>query len=103
MGSYYQILYYKGKICMKNSVKQTLMTKLSYRTARVAVLGLGYVGLPLVVAFGEAGFVVTGIDPDKNKVDTVNRRESHIQDISSEQVACLVDAGKLKATTDFSA
>jgi UDP-N-acetyl-D-glucosamine dehydrogenase len=83
--------------------QEILQNKLIDRTARVAVLGLGYVGLPLVVAFGEAGFVVTGIDPDKKKVDTINRRESHIQDVSSEQVACLVDAGKLKATTDFSA
>jgi UDP-N-acetyl-D-mannosaminuronate dehydrogenase len=51
---------------MNDSVKQSLMTKLSYRTASVAVLGLGYVGLPLAVAFAEAGFVVTGIDPDKS-------------------------------------
>jgi UDP-N-acetyl-D-glucosamine dehydrogenase len=86
---------------MNNSIQQTLMTKLSYRTASVAVLGLGYVGLPLVVAFAEAGFVVTGIDPDKRKVDTVNRGESHIQDIPTEQIARLVAEGKIKATTDF--
>ena len=86
---------------MNNSVRQTLMTKLSYRTASVAVLGLGYVGLPLVVAFAEAGFVVTGIDPDRRKVDTVNRGESHIQDIPTEQIARLVAEGKIKATTDF--
>jgi UDP-N-acetyl-D-glucosamine dehydrogenase len=87
---------------MNNSVKQTLMTKLSYRTASVAVLGLGYVGLPLVVAFAEAGFVVTGIDPDKRKVDMVNRGESHIQDVPSDQIARLVAEGKVTATTDFS-
>ncbi len=87
---------------MNNSVKQTLMTKLSYRTASVAVLGLGYVGLPLVVAFAEAGFVVTGIDPDKRKVDTINRGESHIKDVPSEQVARLLAEGKISATTDFS-
>jgi UDP-N-acetyl-D-glucosamine dehydrogenase len=102
MGSFYQILLYKGKIYMNNSVKQTLMTKLSYRTASVAVLGLGYVGLPLVVAFAEAGFAVTGIDPDKRKVDTINRGESHIQDVPSEQIARLSAEGKITATTDFS-
>ncbi len=88
---------------MNNSVKQTLMTKLSYRTASVAVLGLGYVGLPLVVAFAEAGFVVTGIDPDKRKVDTINRGESHIKDVPTEQIARLLAEGKITATTDFSA
>ena len=88
---------------MNNSVKQTLMTKLSYRTASVAVLGLGYVGLPLAVAFAEAGFEVTGIDPDRRKVDTINRGESYIQDVSSEQVARLVAEKKISATTDFSA
>jgi UDP-N-acetyl-D-glucosamine dehydrogenase len=87
---------------MDDSVKQTLLTKLSYRTASVAVLGLGYVGLPLVIAFAEAGFVVTGIDPDKHKVDTINRGESHIQDVPSEQVARLLAEGKISATTDFS-
>jgi UDP-N-acetyl-D-glucosamine dehydrogenase len=103
MVPFYQILLYEGKKCMNNSVKQTLMTKLSYRTASVAVLGLGYVGLPLVVAFAEAGFVVTGIDPDKRKVDTINRSESHIRDVPTEQVARLVAEGKITATTDFSA
>ena len=88
---------------MNNPVKQTLMTKLSYRTASVAVLGLGYVGLPLAVAFAEAGFVVTGIDPDRRKVDTINRGESYIQDVPSEQVARLVAEKKISATTDFSA
>jgi UDP-N-acetyl-D-glucosamine dehydrogenase len=85
------------------TIKQQLLEQLNQRTARVAVLGLGYVGLPLAVVFAEAGFVVTGIDPDKRKVDTVCRGESHIQDVPSEQVARLVSAGKLKATTDFAA
>jgi UDP-N-acetyl-D-glucosamine dehydrogenase len=79
-----------------------LIQKLEKKQARVSVLGLGYVGLPLAVVFAEAGFTVTGIDPDQRKVDTICRGESHIQDISSEQVARLVSAGKLRATTDFS-
>ena len=86
-----------------NSIKENLLNKIHQRTARVAVLGLGYVGLPLAVVFAEAGFTVTGIDPDKRKVETISRGESHIQDIPTEQVARLVAMGKLKATTDFSA
>lgn len=86
-----------------NSIKDNLLNQFHQHTARVAVLGLGYVGLPLAVVFAEAGFTVTGIDPDKRKVDTICRGESHIQDIPTEQVARLVAAGKLKATTDFSA
>jgi UDP-N-acetyl-D-glucosamine dehydrogenase len=83
--------------------KQTLINQFHDRTARVAILGLGYVGLPLAVVFAEAGFTVTGIDPDHRKVDTIRRGESHIQDVPGEQVARLVAAGKLKATADFSA
>jgi UDP-N-acetyl-D-glucosamine dehydrogenase len=80
-----------------------LIHKLQQRTAKVAILGLGYVGLPLAVIFAETGFTVTGIDTDRRKVDTVNRGESHIQDVPSELVKKLVDAGKLVATTDFTA
>ena len=81
----------------------TLLNKLQSRTARVAILGLGYVGLPLATVFAEAGFTVIGVDPDHRKVNTVNQGNSHIQDIPSEQVARLVKAGKLSATTDFAA
>ena len=87
---------------MSNTYQETLTNQLKDRSARVAILGLGYVGLPLAVVFAEAGFYVTGIDPDKRKVDCISRSESHIQDISSEQVARLVQSGRLKATTDFS-
>ena len=80
-----------------------LEVKIKNGSARVAILGLGYVGLPLAVVFAEAGFNVTGIDPDQNKVDTVNAGHSHIQDVSDEQVARLVSAGRLRATDQFSA
>ena len=83
-------------------MQETLLKNITNHTARVAILGLGYVGLPLAVIFAEAGFTVTGIDPDEAKVETVSRGESHIQDIPSDQVNRLVKAGKLKATTDFS-
>jgi UDP-N-acetyl-D-glucosamine dehydrogenase len=86
---------------MPNTNQQTLTSQLKDRSAKIAILGLGYVGLPLAVVFAEAGFHVTGIDPDKRKVDCIARSESHIQDVPSEQVARLVKSGKLKATTDF--
>jgi UDP-N-acetyl-D-glucosamine dehydrogenase len=87
---------------MTNSTKQFLLEQLQSRSARVAILGLGYVGLPLAVVFADAGFDVTGIDPDQSKVDSIRNGVSHIQDVPTEQVARLVAAGKLHATTDFS-
>jgi len=81
---------------------QLLIEKLEDKTARVMVLGLGYVGLPLAVVFAEAGFRVTGIDPVASKVDALNQGESYILDVSSEQVSKLVKSGHLRATTDFS-
>ncbi|MCP4427496.1 MAG: UDP-N-acetyl-D-glucosamine dehydrogenase, partial [Chloroflexi bacterium] len=80
-----------------------LLKLLENRTAKVAIMGLGYVGLPLAVVFAEAGFTVTGIDPDPRKIEAVQRGESYIQDVPTEQVARLVKAGKLHGTTDFSA
>ncbi|WP_328351425.1 nucleotide sugar dehydrogenase [Mycobacterium sp. NBC_00419] len=76
-----------------------LYKRLSDRTARTAVLGLGYVGLPLAVEFGHAGFAVVGIDADRQKCEAVNRGESYVQDVPSSEVAALVEAGKLCATT----
>jgi UDP-N-acetyl-D-glucosamine dehydrogenase len=82
--------------------KDALLKQIKDKTARIAILGLGYVGLPLAVVFGEAGFKVTGIDPDNRKVDSVNKGVSYIPDVKTEKLAELVSAGKLKATTDFS-
>jgi UDP-N-acetyl-D-glucosamine dehydrogenase len=87
---------------MKTS-QERLQEKFENRTARIAILGMGYVGLPLAVVFGKAGFEVIGIDPDERKIESLNNRQSYIGDVSTEDVAKLVDAGKLKATTDFSA
>lgn len=84
------------------SVKENLIQQLKEKKARVAILGLGYVGLPLAVVFGEAGFTVTGIDPDARKVEALNQKRSYIQDVPTEKVARLVQEGRLKAATDFS-
>lgn len=85
------------------SIKEELQTKLKNKTARVSVLGMGYVGLPLAVVFAEAGFNVTGIDPDRRKVESFERGVSYIQDVPSETLQRLKRAGKLSMTTDFGA
>jgi UDP-N-acetyl-D-glucosamine dehydrogenase len=83
------------------TTKTTLIKKLQDKTAEIAILGLGYVGLPLAVVFGEAGFKVTGVDPDARKIDSLNKGVSYIPDVKTEAVAKLVKSGYLKATMDF--
>ncbi|HSB66749.1 MAG TPA: NAD(P)-binding domain-containing protein, partial [Anaerolineales bacterium] len=85
-----------------NPVKDTLLKSLHDRTAKIGILGLGYVGLPLATAFGEAGFSVMGIDPDPRKINTLNNGESYIQDVPSEQIQRLMKGGRFSATNDFS-
>ena len=79
-----------------------LREKLAQRQARIGVIGLGYVGLPLAVEFAEAGFDVTGFDVDESKVVEINAGRSYILDVKSEDVAASVNAGRLRATTDMS-
>src|SRR6202162_857424 len=82
---------------------QALADRIRSRSARVGVVGLGYVGLPLAVEFAKAGFSVTGIDLQESKVARVNLGDSYIQDISSADLNGHVESGRLRATTDFSA
>ncbi len=84
------------------TIKTDLIKKLKDKSAKMAILGLGYVGLPLAVVFGEAGFKVTGVDPDKRKVDALAKGESYIPDVRTETVSRLVKEGRLTATADFS-
>jgi UDP-N-acetyl-D-glucosamine dehydrogenase len=89
---------------MSNQNWQEVLTqKIKDRSARVGVVGLGYVGLPLAVEFAKVGFHVTGIDLLASKVDQINAGVSYIQDIPTETLAPLVKSGHLKATTDFAA
>src|SRR5512146_2695571 len=88
---------------MTEPLKDLLLQKIKDRTAVVAILGLGYVGLPLAVVFAEAGYRVIGIDPVAEKVESINRGQSYVLDVPSEVVARLVQAQQLSATTDFSA
>lgn len=84
-------------------MKQVLLEKISTRTLHVAVIGLGYVGLPLAMTFAEAGFQVTGIDVDVQKVAQANQGESYIPDVPSSSLQKFIEAGQLRFTSDFSA
>ena len=84
------------------SAAQTLEEKIKSRTARVGIIGLGYVGLPLAMEFAKAGFPVTGIDIEQSKVAQLNRGESYVQDVAQDVLGTLVESRKFHATTDFS-
>jgi UDP-N-acetyl-D-glucosamine dehydrogenase len=77
------------------------LTLIENRTARIGVIGQGYVGLPLALVFEAAGFTVTGFDLDPRKVEAIRRGESYIKHIGSERVAEAVARGRFRATADF--
>ncbi len=87
---------------MSEHYRERLIEKFQDKSATIAILGLGYVGLPLAVVFAEAGFHVIGVDPDLRKVDCVKRGVSHIQDIPTATVKRLTEQGLLEASSDFS-
>jgi UDP-N-acetyl-D-glucosamine dehydrogenase len=82
--------------------KDEIIQKLQDKTAKVTIMGMGYVGLPLAVVFAGAGFDVTGIDLDDHKVQLLNAGQSYIHDVPGDCVRQLVQAGSLRATSDFS-
>jgi UDP-N-acetyl-D-glucosamine dehydrogenase len=84
------------------STAEALADRILTRSARVGIIGLGYVGCPLAVEFAAAGFAVTGIDVQERKVATINSGRSYIQDVPGKRVRELVKKKKLRATTDFS-
>lgn len=81
--------------------KENLLERIQSRTARVGVVGLGYVGLPLALVFEEAGFPVLGFDIDPKKPEALHRGESYIRHIGPERVAAAFGRGRLEATTRF--
>ncbi len=83
------------------SNKLTMIQRIKSRDAKVGIIGMGYVGLPLAVMFARAGFQVVGIDVSAERVAQLNAGRSHIEDIPSEVVAELRAAGRFAATTDF--
>lgn len=80
-----------------------LMANLSSRQAVVAVIGLGYVGLPLAMVFCQAGFKVIGVDLSSEKVESINRGESYVLDVPSRVLREFVAEGRFSVTTDFTA
>ncbi len=82
-------------------IKNEIEKRIADKTASVGVIGLGYVGLPLIVEFCLKGFRGIGFEVDNNKVSQINNSTSYIVDVSSENLAKCVDSGKLTATTDF--
>ncbi len=81
---------------------QNLIRRLEKRTARLGVIGLGYVGLPLAVELAQAGFEVFGVDIDEGRVRQLNRGRSYIQDVATADLRALVRQGRFHASTDFS-
>jgi UDP-N-acetyl-D-glucosamine dehydrogenase len=82
--------------------REILIKKLNNKTAVIAIVGLGYVGLPLMLRFVEVGYKVLGIDIDETKVSQLNEGRSYIEHISPEKIARAVKSGRFEATSDFS-
>lgn len=87
---------------MSQGNKAALSEKIAAHSARVGVIGMGYVGLPLSLLFAEAGFALTGFDVDDEKVVLLNEGKSYIQHIPTAQIYAATEGGALKATSDFS-
>jgi UDP-N-acetyl-D-glucosamine dehydrogenase len=88
---------------MTEQIPSSTLERIRARKARVGVIGLGYVGLPLAVEFAHAGFDVTGFDVDAVKTDQINAGKSYIPDVADADLAACVRGGTLRATTDMTA
>lgn len=84
-----------------HDLANSLMERIRSRTAKVGVVGLGYVGLPFAVEKAKVGFDVIGIEQNPLRAEAVNRGESYITDVDGEVLAPLVEAGKIRAVTTF--
>ena len=78
-----------------------LSERLRNRSARVSVIGQGYVGLPLAVELARAGFSVMGLDTDLDRVEALNAGRPHTPDVESRELGALRQAGRYAATADF--
>ena len=81
--------------------KQQLLKRIAERQARIGIVGLGYVGLPLAVAFAEEGFTVVGVDLDARKVAALQRGESYVEDVPAGVITALRDRGLFSASSDY--
>jgi UDP-N-acetyl-D-glucosamine dehydrogenase len=84
-----------------SGLETVLRRKTTDRSARLGVIGLGYVGLPLVIEMARKGFSVTGIDVDRARIEAINAGTSYIVDVPSEVLGALLVVGKVKATASF--
>ena len=82
-------------------VKEQIISAITAKRAHVGVVGLGYVGLPLLAEFARSGFQATGFEVDENKAAQINGGESYIGDIASAVLKGLVESKRLRATVDF--
>jgi len=83
-------------------MSNNLQSRIKSQDAKIGVVGLGYVGLPLAVEFAKAGFSVTGIDIAQERVDQLNRGENYISDVDSSEFSSFVESGRFVASTDYS-
>ena len=95
--------YGKGTVTHPPNFALKLKRKIQNRSAKVGIMGLGYVGLPLAIEMAKAGFQVTGMDLSKEKVDSINAGISYIPDLPNETVSSFVSGGKLRATQSLAA
>ncbi|MFM2151774.1 MAG: hypothetical protein RL199_209 [Pseudomonadota bacterium] len=82
-------------------IQHKLLQRLRQRDARIGVLGLGYVGLPLSMAFHEAGYAIVGLDVDATKVESLRAGRSYIRHIPASEVALLANSPRFSATTSY--
>src|SRR6266542_191099 len=87
---------------IKTDAYLELETKIEKKQARFGVIGLGYVGLPLGLTLSDAGFDVTGIDIDSNRIAAVNAGHSYITDVSDNELQTAISEKRFRATSDLS-
>src|SRR5262245_14445903 len=102
-----QIITHRAALTVRpehqRNVGREIEKRIRDRSARLCVLGLGYVGLPLAVEMAKEGFRVTGIDIDSTRVESVNCGQSYLTDVPNESLRAAVNNGTLRATQSFAA
>ena len=78
-----------------------LARKIEDRTARVGIIGLGYVGLPMTLTMAEKGYSVLGFDIDPGKIEALNKGRNYIQHLDGSRLTAAIGSGKFHATADF--
>ena len=87
---------------MDNFIKE-FKKRVHKKETRIAVVGLGYVGLPLAVEFAKCGFEVLGIDIDKDRINHIKRKESYISDVAAKELRQVLNSNRFSATNNFEA